>query len=122
VVGCLEVLDFLRGTAWWPSLDEAVLLLETSEDQPPPVSVTYLLRSLAATGELRRLAGLVFGRPRGADAILREVRDGEGLDDLPVVANVDFGHTDPIWTVPHGVKLRIDPASSTLTFLGTAVT
>ncbi len=133
VVGCLEVLDFLRGTAWWPSLDQAVLLLETSEDQPPPASVTYLLRSLAATGELHRLAGLVFGRPGGADlpvdehlayddAILRVVRDEEGLDDLPVVTNVDFGHTDPIWTVPQGTKLRIDPAASTLTFPEPAVT
>jgi muramoyltetrapeptide carboxypeptidase LdcA involved in peptidoglycan recycling len=62
VGGCLEVLDFLWGTMWWPPLDEAVLSLETSEDQPPPVSVIYLLRSLAATGELHRLAGIVVGR------------------------------------------------------------
>jgi muramoyltetrapeptide carboxypeptidase LdcA involved in peptidoglycan recycling len=133
VVGCLEVLDLLRGTPWWPSLDGAVLALETSEDQPPPVTVTYLLRSLAASGELHGLAGIVFGRPGGSDlpvdehlaydeAILRVVRDEEGLQDLPVVTNVDFGHTDPIWTVPQGTKLRIDPAASTLTFLEPAVT
>lgn len=95
--------------------------------------MTYLLRSLAMTGELHRLAGIVFGRPGGAglpiddhlaydDAFLQVVRDEEGLDDLPVVTNVDFGHTDPIWTVPQGVKLRIDPAASTLTFLEPAVT
>jgi muramoyltetrapeptide carboxypeptidase LdcA involved in peptidoglycan recycling len=41
---------------------------------------------------------------------------------LPVVTNVDFGHTDPIWTVPQGAKLRIDPVASTLTFLETSVT
>jgi muramoyltetrapeptide carboxypeptidase LdcA involved in peptidoglycan recycling len=133
VVGCLEVLDFLRGTEWCPSLDAAVLLLETSEDKPPPARVTYLLRSLAATGELHRLAGIVFGRPGGADlpvdehlaydeAILRVVREEEGLDELPVVTNVDFGHTDPIWTVPQGIQLRIDPAASTLTLLEPAVT
>ena len=133
VVGCLEVLDFLRGTAWWPPLDGAVLLLETSEDQPPPAALTYLLRSLAATGELHRLAGIVFGRPGGADlpvgdhpaydeAILRVVRDEEGLHEMPVVTNVDFGHTDPIWTVPQGATLRMDPAASTLTFLEPAVT
>jgi muramoyltetrapeptide carboxypeptidase LdcA involved in peptidoglycan recycling len=130
VVGCLEVLDFLRGTGLVAVARRAVLLLETSEDQPPPVSVTYLLRSLAATGELHRLAGIVFGRPGGADlpvdehlayddAILRVVRDEEGLDDLPVVTNVDFGHTDPIWTVPQGAgELRIDPRPnpSTLTW------
>lgn len=132
VVGCLEVLDFLRGTVWWPSLDGVVLVLETSEDQPPPASVTYLLRTLAVTGELHRLVGLVFGRPGGAElpvdahvdydaAILRVVRDEQGLTDLPIVTGVDVGHTDPMWTVPQGVRMRIDPKAATLTFLDPAV-
>ena len=30
----------LPGTAWWPALDGVVLVLETSEDQPPPASIT----------------------------------------------------------------------------------
>lgn len=127
VVGCLEVLDFLRGTAWWPPLDGAVLLLETSEDQPPPERVAYLLRTLALTGELASLAGLVFARPGGADlaveahaaydeAIVQVVRREQGLHDLPIVTGVDFGHTDPIWTVPQDTAVRLDPQARTLTF------
>lgn len=132
VVGCLEVLDFLRGTEWWPSLAGTVLFLETSEDQPPPENVTYLLRTLALTGELQALAGIVFARPGGVDlpveehgtyddAILRVVRDEQGLHDMPVVTNVDFGHTDPIWTVPQGTVVRVDPATRTITFTEPAV-
>ncbi len=132
VAGCLEVLDFLRGTQWWPPLAGTVLFLETSEDQPPPEHVTYLLRSLALTGELEALAGIVFGRPGGADlpvqdhgqyddAILRVVRGEQGLHDLPVVTNVDFGHTDPIWTVPQGTTVRIDPTARAITFTEAAV-
>jgi len=132
VVGCLEILDLLRGTEWWPSLAGAVLFLETSEDQPPPENVTYLLRSLALTGELQALAGIVFGRPGGAglpvgdhhkydDAILRVVRDEQGLHDMPVVSNVDFGHTDPIWTVPQGTAVRVDPTTRAITFTESAV-
>lgn len=132
VVGCLEVFDFLRGTEWWPSLEGRVLFLETSEEQPPPENVTYLLRTLALTGELERLAGIVFGRPGGADlpvedhtryddAILRTVRDEHGLHDMPVVTNVDFGHTDPIWTVPQGTAVRVDPMTRTITFTEPAV-
>lgn len=132
VVGCLEILDCLRGTEWWPPLAGAVLFLETSEDQPPPASVTYLLRTLALTGELEGLAGFVFGRPGGADlpvenhadyddAILRVVRDEQGLHDLPVVTNVDFGHTDPIWTIPQGTSVQVDPTAQTVTFTETAV-
>jgi muramoyltetrapeptide carboxypeptidase LdcA involved in peptidoglycan recycling len=133
LVACVEVLDWLRGTEWWPSLDGAVLMLETSEEAPAPALLTRFLRILALTGELQRLAGLVLGRPGGQDlafdehtayddAILRVVREEQGLHALPVVTNVDFGHTDPIWTVPQSTPTRLDPASRTITFLDTAVT
>lgn len=132
VAACLEVLDWLRGSEWWPDLAGAVLLLETSEEAPEPEIVSRFLRTLALTGELQRLAGIVLGRPGGADlpvarheeydtAVLQVVRREEGLSDLPVVTNVDFGHTDPMWTIPQGVRLRVDPTAHRLTFLDAAV-
>jgi muramoyltetrapeptide carboxypeptidase LdcA involved in peptidoglycan recycling len=133
LAACVEVLDWLRGTEWWPSLEGAVLLLETSEEAPPPELLTRFLRILALTGELEQLAGIVLGRPGGADlavedhlayddAILRVVREEQGLHDLPVVTNVDFGHTDPLWTIPQSTRMRVDPDARTLTFLEAAVT
>ncbi len=117
--GCLEVLDFLRGTDFWPEPDcwqGAVLFLETSEDAPPPANVSYFLRSLAAMGLLQRLKGLLMGRPGGcrperfADydaAVLKVVRDEVGLD-IPVVTQLDFGHTDPMWVLPQGAMIDIN--------------
>lgn len=133
LAACIEVLDWFRGTEWWPSLDGVVLMIETSEEAPAPDLVTRFLRVLALTGELHRLRGLVLGRPGGDqlpiedhpaydDAILRVVRDEQGLDALPVVTNVDFGHTDPMWPVPQGVQVRVDPTAERITFLDSAVT
>lgn len=132
VVGCLEVLDMLRGTAVWPAMVDVVLVLETSEEQPPPARLVRFLRSLAAAGQLQQLAGIVLGRPGGPtlavddhpaydDALLQVVRDEAGLADLPVVTGVDVGHTDPMWTVPLGSRVRLDPAARRLTFLESAV-
>lgn len=132
VVACLEVLSFLRGSAWWPDLTDAVLVLETSEEAPPPVVLTRFLRSLALTGELTRLAGIVLGRPGGAnldpaehttydDALLAVVRGEAGDHDVPVVTGVDVGHTDPMWTVPQGVELEVDSETRRLTFLEAGV-
>lgn len=132
VVACMEVLDWFRGSQWWPHLDGAVLLLETSEEAPPPEAVTRFLRTLALTGELRSLAGLVVARPGGPDlddeerlaydhAVLRAVRVEQGLDELPIVTGVDFGHTDPMWTVPQGVELLVDAEAQVLRFLEPAV-
>lgn len=117
--GCLDVLDMLRGTDFWPAADlwqEAILFLETSEDAPPPSTVQYFLRSLAAMGLLQKLNGLLFGRPGGCwpeafrtydDAILKVVRDEEGLD-IPIITHLDFGHTDPMWVLPMGGLVEID--------------
>lgn len=126
VVGCVEVLDGLRGTPWWPDLGGAVLAIETSEQQPPPSYVAGFLRSLAAIGDLRRIVGLLFGRPGGSelpaskhsgydDAILKVVRDEQRLVGLPIVTGMDFGHTDPMWTLPEGMAVRLDPADHRIT-------
>ena len=132
VAGCLEVLEWIRGSVWFPDLDGAVLAVETSEEGPPPVHVARFLRSLAVTGELAGLAAIVFGRPGGAnvspdehaaydEALLEVVRAEQGLADLAVVTGVDVGHTDPVWTIPIGVPTRVDPEARTVTFLEAGV-
>ncbi len=119
--GCFEVLDWLRGTPFWPEPEQwqdAILFLETTEDAPPPQMVLYGLRSLAAMGVLSRLAGILFARPGGGwpverfaeyDAVLRQVvTEEEGLTDLPIITQMDFGHTDPMFVLPYGVLAEID--------------
>jgi muramoyltetrapeptide carboxypeptidase LdcA involved in peptidoglycan recycling len=54
--------------------------------------------------------------------VLRVARAEQDLTELPIVTNVDLGHTDPIWTVPQGVPLRVDPEARELTFLEAPVT
>jgi muramoyltetrapeptide carboxypeptidase LdcA involved in peptidoglycan recycling len=118
--GCIEVLNWLRGTSVWPALsafDGAILFLETSEEGPSPTVVERELRVYAAMGILGRIGGLLFGRPGGNvptetfarydTAILRAVREA-GRDDLPIVTGMDFGHTDPLFVLPYGVMARID--------------
>ncbi len=128
VVACMEILDWLRGTEWMPDLDGVVLLLETSEEAPPPHALLRFLRTLQVSGDLERLAGFVLGRLGGADlteeqrhaydtALLRAVRTEAGLDELPIVTGVDFGHTDPMWTVPQGVAMRLDTDERSITFV-----
>jgi muramoyltetrapeptide carboxypeptidase LdcA involved in peptidoglycan recycling len=133
VPACLEVLDWLRGTPWWPDLDGAFLAVETSEEQPPPEAVARFLRSLAASGELSRLAGILLARPGGSaldpadhgaydEAVVAVVRGEEGLDEMPIVTGLDFGHTDPMWTLPIGMPVRVEPSTRRITFPEAGVT
>jgi muramoyltetrapeptide carboxypeptidase LdcA involved in peptidoglycan recycling len=132
--GCLEVLEWLRGTSIWPGLDAfngAVLFLETSEEGAPPETVARALRTYASIGILARLSGILFGRPGGQvaierfaeydKAILQVVTEEEGLSDLAVVTRMDFGHTDPMFVLPYGVMARIDCDNGRFEILESAV-
>ncbi|HXQ33632.1 MAG TPA: S66 peptidase family protein [Anaerolineales bacterium] len=132
--GCLEVLDFLRGTDFWPessAWQDAILFLETSEDAPPPSMLKYILRSYASMGILGKLSGILFGRPGGNvhpdnfkeydEALLSVVTDEEGLADLPIITHMDFGHTDPMFVLPYGVKAEINCEAQQFSILENAV-
>ncbi|UBV42253.1 LD-carboxypeptidase [Deinococcus taeanensis] len=124
--GCAEVLAMLCGTPGWPDRTlwrGAVLALETSEDVPPPRQVGYWLRNYAAQGILGELAGLLLARPRGYTpgmvqdlyGWVRQVLLEAARPDLPVVANMDFGHTSPQLTLLLGGQVRLDPRAGRVT-------
>ena len=132
--GCVEVLDWLRGTDYFPSatnLEGAVLFLETSEDAPPPSFLTAFVRCLAAMDVLEGLGGILLGRPGGGvdpntfheydEALCKAVREEYGLDNMPIVTNMDFGHTDPMFVIPVGMKVRIDATNREITIDEAAV-
>lgn len=132
--GCIEVVDWLRGTPVWPepsAWEGAILFLETSTDMPEPWFVKRVFRSMAACGALTSVGAILLGRPGGAmdpskfdaydQAVLEVVVGDLGLSDVPVVTCMDFGHTDPIMTLPYGVEAEIDCQKRTFTILESAV-
>ncbi len=127
--GCLEVLDWLRGTSAWPVGDEwsrRLLFIETSEEKPTPEQVRRMLRSFGVLGVFDRVTGILVGRPRDHtrkerdaldEAIRTLVAEEFGRPDLPIVAGLPFGHTDPQWVLPLGVQAELDVDAGSLRLL-----
>ena len=48
-----------------------------------------------------------------------------GFDELgltiPIITRMDFGHTDPFFVLPYGVRAEIDCAAQRLSFIDSAV-
>lgn len=134
VGGCAEVLEFLKASPYWPTgdwWDDRILFLETSEAVPTVEQVRWWLFNYGMQGILDRISGLMIGRARGydardkdeLDAMVRTVVTEEfGATALPIVTNVDIGHTDPQWVVPLGVLAELDPARRSIRLLESAVT
>ena len=129
--GCIESVDeMLRHGVPIPTLEQfsdIVLMLESSEEIPPANYVRRVLRALGERGILRQVKGILVGRPKAwefdkqntlqekeayrtkqGETVLNAVRAYN--PDIPVVQNLDFGHTDPHVPMPYGGKVRIDPS------------
>ncbi|MFD9436611.1 LD-carboxypeptidase [Streptomyces sp. NPDC060002] len=108
--------------------DGAVLFWE--EVQRPVTRIWCDLHALRLSGVLDRIAGMVVGIPSevtpyegGGDQVgLRDVvLDVLAQRDIPVLAQVDFGHTSPNLPLPLGVRADVDADNRTLSLLESAV-
>ncbi|MDX6503964.1 MAG: muramoyltetrapeptide carboxypeptidase [Gaiellaceae bacterium] len=112
--GCLETICWhLKGSTSWVEPDGAILFLETSEEAPSPAEVDGYLTDLEQLGVFDAAAALVVGRPYGYDEERRKqlhelVVARTEASGIPVLANVDIGHTDPMLTLPLGCRAGLD--------------
>ena len=116
--GCLEVLNMIIGTDIWPSTKEwenKILFIETSEMKPTPNEVSYFLRHLSALGVLNKINGIIVGKPKGETyydeykkVFLNVINNENKLNQLPILYNVNFGHSAPMCTLPYGLNATVD--------------
>lgn len=125
--GCIDVFLDLLGTTLWPSVEEwkgKILLIETSQVDMPEMVLAWFLRNFHAQDILHVLKGIVVGKPATEDKmekykeIFKQVIGFEaGLPDLPILYNVNVGHSYPIGLFPLGLSYEIDCDKKTFTLL-----
>jgi muramoyltetrapeptide carboxypeptidase len=120
VGGNLCSFNLLQGTPFLPPLAGSVVFAE-DDDQVKPWDFDRDLVSLLQQPGFAGVTGLVIGRFRKASGMTRDllaqiVASKPELADLPVIGNVDFGHTTPIVTFPIGgeVEIRAERAAPRL--------
>jgi muramoyltetrapeptide carboxypeptidase len=123
--GNLSVFTRLLGTPYMPPLDGAILLLEDQGERPYRLDRMWTHLELA--GVFARVRGVALGtftacEEPGANftssEVLRELAENTGL---PCAAGFPIGHGDVNEPVPLGVRVRLDAAAASLTFLEPAV-
>jgi muramoyltetrapeptide carboxypeptidase LdcA involved in peptidoglycan recycling len=130
--GCVESIDdILRNGVPMPTLKDfqsIVLFAETSEEMPSADYVRRVYRALGERGILQRVRAVLVGRAKAweYDKLQnanqkRAYRDDQALtiletvrqynQTIPIVQNVDFGHTDPQICLPNGAQIRLDSSA-----------
>lgn len=114
VGGNLCTLNLLQGTNYMPDIDGAVLFLE-DDALFGGFSLQEFernLQSLLSQASCRNIAGLLVGRFQTESKIniqdLTELlKSFAQLNSCPIICNLDFGHTTPMFTVPIGGTCHI---------------
>jgi len=123
--GNLALLAALCGTLWQPSARGRVLFVEDVGEAG--YRVDRLLRQLQLAGVLEGVAGLAGGRftecgtaedTAEVAATLREFAEELGV---PAVLGLPIGHDADNWTLPLGVRARLDADAGSLSLLEPAV-
>ena len=114
VGGHLRSLVSLQGTAYWPELQDSLLFIEEDAEINPQL-FDRLLQSLTQQFNFDGVRGILIGRFQKKTEMTRQilqeiVTSKPALDGIPIVANVDFGHTTPIVTLPIGGVAEVDCA------------
>ncbi|MFH0770103.1 MAG: S66 peptidase family protein [Candidatus Peregrinibacteria bacterium] len=123
--GNIVTLQALIGTSYLPTTKGKVLFLEDSEEMKAH-DIDRVLTHMQLAGMFKDVRGLLFGRfPSivGFDENrLRELllRVTQGTN-YPIIANVDFGHTDPLATIPIGIPCLLDTFRKKIQYLAPAV-
>jgi muramoyltetrapeptide carboxypeptidase len=112
--GCLETICWhVKGSSAWSSPEGAIFLLETSEEAPSPADVDAYLTDLEQLGIFESAAALLVARPYGytaddSERLWEVVARRTEAAGLPVLANVEAGHADPMLTLPFGAAAEVD--------------
>lgn len=110
--GNLETLGFLLGTKYVECPDKSILFLE--EEGGSTADVERKLTYLEQLGIFKKIKGLIFGRTCN---LFINSKDRSLCDillyfakkyNIPVIADVDCGHINPMITFPVGVRIILN--------------
>ena len=105
--------DFIGITA--EDFSDKILFIEDISEFFTPKHLADFVDWLGNIGVLQKLKGLLIGKlceyktfDKHKTALLKIVKDKYCLHDLPIVANMNFGHSSPICILPYGALAEID--------------
>ena len=104
--GNLSTFRLLQGTEYFPDIADSILFIEDDEDSSY-AEFDRSLQALLHAPNFCRVRGLVLGRFQKKSSMTHQrverlISTKKELSNIPVIADVDFGHTSPMITFPIG--------------------
>ncbi len=104
--GHVRCFNSLQGTEYFPDLTDSILFLEEDAEINPQL-FDRQLQSIIHQKDFSGVRAILIGRFQKdtnmtLDLLTKIIKTKKELEHIPVVANLDFGHTTPMFTIPIG--------------------
>ena len=111
--GNLCTYNLLLGTPYRPHFTEDTILMIEDDAGSYPEAFDRNLQAVCHQPDFKNVKGMVIGRFQKGSKMSREtlefiINNKPELKNIPVLANVDYGHTTPIITIPFGGTATMD--------------
>ena len=111
--GNLCTFNLLLGTEYRPAFKPNTILFVEDTEVSPLADFERNLQALICQPDFKNVKALVIGRFQKGSKVTREgleyiLNTKPELKDLPILANVDFGHSSPLLTIPLGGTATLD--------------
>jgi len=121
--GNLCTFNLLQGTEFMPNISNSILFIEDDDMAGNFFGVEFdrNLQSLIHQPNFEKVKGVVIGRfQKNTDMTIEKlkyiIKTKEELKNMPIFANVDFGHTNPMITFPIGGAAKISVKNNQVKF------
>ena len=110
--GCIEALERIRGTEYFPNFKNAIFIMETVDEEFDEKKWRAIVTDYANMGIFGNVEGIVIGQKmwnedevnRLAVMLLEATKEKE----IPIAYGLPFGHISPIATIPLFAKATLD--------------
>lgn len=110
--GCIEALERIRGTEYFPNFKDAILIMETVDEKFDEKKWRSIIIDYINMGIFKNINGIVIGQKMWSKEEVDKlaVMLLEATDDkkIPIIYGLPFGHISPIATFPLFTRATLD--------------
>lgn len=118
--GCIEALDRIRGTEFWPNFEDSILIIETVDDDFNEKKWRSLITDYYNMGVFKDISGIVIGQKiwskESEECLAKMLLDVTEEKQIPILYGLPFGHISPIATLPLFTRATLDTDTMSLIY------
>ncbi|QJG66790.1 S66 family peptidase [Mycoplasma phocoenae] len=116
--GNLNTLLLLPGTEYWPEINQDTILVIEDVSTVNYDDFDRMLESLTQSSWFKYVKGILIGRFCKNSNITKDdlnsiISSKTKLNNMPIIANLDFGHSMPLSVIPLGMTFNIEANNKT---------